>query len=263
MGRLVYTAIASLDGYTVDADGDCSWAAPDEEVRAAVNDLLRDVGTHLHGRRIYEVMAAWETAGDDEDDEPVIRDFAPLWRRAARVVYSTTLDPVAFAAQAGPRPHLEPVFDPAVVRAQVEVADHVVGIGGPGPERSGRAGWARTGHRPGRPRPPRPSTSAPVPTASSDSGQEGAGAGRRAESAAAGSPPSVTVSVATCSVRGCSPTGSSCCTTARWSSRVSRCRSSATPGPLHPNAVGGGTQPRDHDPGPQDAFSPEEKRVTA
>lgn len=131
MGRLVYTAIASLDGYTVDADGDCSWAAPDEEVRAAVNDLLRDVGTHLHGRRIYEVMAAWETAGDDEDDEPVIRDFAPLWRRAAKVVYSTTLDPVAFAAQAGPRPHLEPVFDPAVVRAQVEVADHVVGIGGP------------------------------------------------------------------------------------------------------------------------------------
>ena len=69
MGRLVYTAIASLDGYTIDADGDCSWAAPDEEVRAAVNDLLRDVGTHLHGRRIYEVMAAWETAGDDEDDE--------------------------------------------------------------------------------------------------------------------------------------------------------------------------------------------------
>lgn len=134
MGRLIYTAIASLDGYTVDADGDCSWAAPDEEVRAAVNDLLRDVGTHLHGRRIYEVMAAWETAGDDEDDEddePVIRDFAPLWRRAAKVVYSTTLDPVAFAAQAGPRPHLEPVFDPAVVRAQVEVADHVVGIGGP------------------------------------------------------------------------------------------------------------------------------------
>jgi len=134
VGRLIYTAIASLDGYTVDADGDCSWAAPDEEVRAAVNDLLRDVGTHLHGRRIYEVMAAWETAGDDEDDEddePVIRDFAPLWRRAAKVVYSTTLDPVAFAAQAGPRPHLEPVFDPAVVRAQVEVADHVVGIGGP------------------------------------------------------------------------------------------------------------------------------------
>ncbi len=76
-------------------------------------------------------MAAWETAGDDEDDEPVIRDFAPLLRRAAKVVYSTTLDPVAFAAQAGPRPHLEPVFDPAVVRAQVEVADHVVGIGGP------------------------------------------------------------------------------------------------------------------------------------
>ena len=30
--------------------------APDEELHAFVNDLERTVGTHLYGRRMYEVM---------------------------------------------------------------------------------------------------------------------------------------------------------------------------------------------------------------
>jgi len=131
VGRLVYTAIASLDGYTVDADGDFSWAAPDHEVHVAVNDLVRDVGTYLYGRRIYDVMSSWETAGDDEDDQPAIRDFAQIWRRAAKVVYSTTLGSDAFAAQAGPRTRLERRFGPPAVRALADAADHDVAVGGP------------------------------------------------------------------------------------------------------------------------------------
>ena len=64
MAKLVYTAIASLDGYVADADGRFDWAAPDEEVHAFVNDLERPIGTYLYGRRMYEVMVAWETAPD-------------------------------------------------------------------------------------------------------------------------------------------------------------------------------------------------------
>ena len=61
MARLIYLAIASLDGYVADEDGRFDWSAPDEEVHAFVNDLERPVGTQLLGRRMYEVLSAWET----------------------------------------------------------------------------------------------------------------------------------------------------------------------------------------------------------
>ena len=77
MGKLIYSAIASLDGYIADRDGKFEWAAPDEEVHAFVNDLERPIGTYLYGRRMYEVMVAWETM---TDEAPVMRDFADIWR---------------------------------------------------------------------------------------------------------------------------------------------------------------------------------------
>jgi dihydrofolate reductase len=61
MAKLVSSAIASLDGYVADVDGKFDWAEPDEEVHAFVNDLERRFGTHLLGRRMYEVMLYWET----------------------------------------------------------------------------------------------------------------------------------------------------------------------------------------------------------
>src|ERR671923_3041741 len=60
MAKLIYSVIASLDGYVADEDGNFDWAEPDEEVHRFVNDLERQVGTYLYGRRMYEVMAFWE-----------------------------------------------------------------------------------------------------------------------------------------------------------------------------------------------------------
>ena len=62
MARLIYSAIASADGYVEDAAGSFEWAAPDEEVLCFVNDLERPVGTYLYGRRMYRTMVYWETA---------------------------------------------------------------------------------------------------------------------------------------------------------------------------------------------------------
>ena len=72
MGKLVYSAITSLDGYVADEDGDFDWAAPDEEVHAFVNDLERPIGTYLYGRRMYEVMVAWETMPTSADQPAAI-----------------------------------------------------------------------------------------------------------------------------------------------------------------------------------------------
>src|SRR3954454_1014561 len=92
--RLIFSSLASLDGYVADAQGSFDWAAPDAEVHAFVNDLERQVGTMLLGRRMYEVLAVWETM---DDPAPVMVDFAQIWRAADKVVYSTTLAEVSSA----------------------------------------------------------------------------------------------------------------------------------------------------------------------
>ena len=92
MANLIYSAIASLDGYVADEDGNFDWAAPDEEVHRFVNDLERPIGTYLFGRRMYEVMVYWETAETAADQPTAGQDFAEIWQAADKVVYSRTLD---------------------------------------------------------------------------------------------------------------------------------------------------------------------------
>ena len=123
MGVLVYAALTSLDGYVADAEGGFGWAEPDAEVHTAVNDLVRGVPTHLYGRRMYEVLVAWETMPTDGEPEP-IRDFKAIWLAAEKVVYSRTLTEVA-----SERTRIERDFDPAAIAALKERGD--VSIGGP------------------------------------------------------------------------------------------------------------------------------------
>ncbi len=125
MAQLIYSAIMSLDGYTADRNGNFAWSAPDEEIHAFINDLERDVGTHLLGRRMYEVMEVWETMGTPEDP-PVIQDYARIWQAADKVVYSTSLDTVT-----APRTRLERQFIPEAVQDLKSSSDRNISIGGP------------------------------------------------------------------------------------------------------------------------------------
>lgn len=123
---LIYTAIASLDGYVADRDGNFDWAAPDEEIHAFVNDLERSVGRYLCGRKMYEVMVAWETM--DLIGEPqVMRDFAEIWRAADKVVYSTTLESVS-----SERTRIERDFDAGAIQEMKASAGGDISVGGPG-----------------------------------------------------------------------------------------------------------------------------------
>src|SRR3954465_15881658 len=97
MAKLSYSAIASLDGYVADEDGNFDWSAPDEEVHGFINDLERSVGTYLYGRRMYEAMSYWETAHTLADRPPVIQDFTEIWQAADKIVYSRTLETVSSA----------------------------------------------------------------------------------------------------------------------------------------------------------------------
>jgi dihydrofolate reductase len=90
--KVVYEMSASLDGYIAGPDGTFDWGEPDEELHRFHNDSVRTLGGHLLGRRLYETMLYWETAGDDPSD--VTRDFAAIWLALPKVVFSRTLTDV-------------------------------------------------------------------------------------------------------------------------------------------------------------------------
>jgi dihydrofolate reductase len=125
MAKLIYSAIASLDGYIEDEGGRFDWAEPDEEVHRFVNELERSVGTYLLGRRMYEVMVYWETI-ELADQPPFIRDFAEIWRAADKIVYSKTLETVSSV-----RTRIEREFDPEAVGRMKAAAGHDLTVGGP------------------------------------------------------------------------------------------------------------------------------------
>lgn len=126
MGRLIFQALQSLDGYIQDATGKFDWAAPSAEVHAFVNDLERPIGTYLYGRKLYETMAVWQTLPTGPSEPPEMNDYAEIWRAADKVIFSTTLDSVST-----PKTRLERSFDADTIRALKASTQSDIDIGGP------------------------------------------------------------------------------------------------------------------------------------
>jgi dihydrofolate reductase len=138
MAKLIYSAIASLDGYVEDEQGRFEWAAPDDEVHAFINDLERPIGVYLYGRRMYETMVFWETVDTGSDQPTVTRDFAEIWRAAEKIVYSRTLQTVSSA-----RTRIERDLDTDAIHRLKETSGSDITIGGA--ELAGQAspaGWS-------------------------------------------------------------------------------------------------------------------------
>lgn len=125
MAKLIYGTNASIDGFIEDANGRFDWTEPSDEVHSFINDVYRDVGTHLYGRRLYETMAVWETDPSLAETSDIYSDWAAIWKGADKVVYSTTLkEPLTT------RTRVEKSFDPDAVRAMKESAERDLLIGG-------------------------------------------------------------------------------------------------------------------------------------
>jgi dihydrofolate reductase len=94
MRRLIYSMGVSLDGFIAGPGGDIDWSAPDEELHRFHNEQTRELGAHLCGRRLYEVMAYWETADANPSlCEPEL-EFARIWQNLPKIVFSKTLEKV-------------------------------------------------------------------------------------------------------------------------------------------------------------------------
>lgn len=123
MSKLIYITNMSLDGYIEDENGAFDWVNPDE-VHAFITELLRPVGTYLSGRRHYETMAYWDASPIDAY-RPEHREFAQLWQRVRKFVFSRTL-PDSTTCNA----RVERNFDPGAIRKLKRESDHDIGIGG-------------------------------------------------------------------------------------------------------------------------------------
>jgi len=125
MGKLVYTSITSLDGYFEDAAGSFDWAEPDEELHQVYNDLDRDTGLALYGRQLYEVMRVWDSDEFRNDESPIVREYAEIWSKQAKIVFSSTLDDAPTSNTT-----LEPTLTPDRLRELKASTSGDISIGG-------------------------------------------------------------------------------------------------------------------------------------
>jgi len=122
MSNLIYITNMSLDGYIEDETGAFDWVNPDQ-VFEFITELLRPIGTYLYGRRLYETMSHWAAPVESYPSEQ--REFARVWQRSEKVVFSRTL-----TGGTSRNARVERDFDADAIRKLKVASKHDIGIGG-------------------------------------------------------------------------------------------------------------------------------------
>jgi dihydrofolate reductase len=100
MRNVIYSMMVSLDGFTARPNGELDWVIVDEELHTFINDQQSEIDTYLHGRRMYELLAAyWPTADEDPSAPPYMVEFSRIWKDMPKVVFSKTLERVEWNAR--------------------------------------------------------------------------------------------------------------------------------------------------------------------
>jgi dihydrofolate reductase len=94
MGRIVYSMMVSLDGFVETPSRSLDWVIVDEELHRFINGLARNHEMFVNGRRLYEVMRAWETLAEKPDLADYMVEFAEIWNSKPKVVFSSTLESI-------------------------------------------------------------------------------------------------------------------------------------------------------------------------
>ncbi|MEU3778162.1 dihydrofolate reductase family protein [Streptomyces sp. NPDC032472] len=93
MRKIVLMMSVSLDGYIEGPERQIDWHTVDDELHRHFNEELSAVGGFLHGRVMYELMAGvWPTADADPAITGPMAEFADIWLRTPKYVYSRTLE---------------------------------------------------------------------------------------------------------------------------------------------------------------------------
>src|ERR671939_1787990 len=122
---LIYSMGVSVDGFIADRDGAFGWSVPSDEQFRFHLEQVRELGSCLLGRRLYETMLAWETDPSLQDNE-LGAAFADVWCAIPKTVFSRTLESV----QGNARLAAASVAEEAA--AALDATDKDVSIGGAG-----------------------------------------------------------------------------------------------------------------------------------
>ncbi len=122
MSKLIYITNTSLDGYIEDKNGCFDWDDADQ-LHPSVIELLRPIGTYLYGRRLYETMAYWDAPVEGYPAE--YRDFARIWQKPEKIVFSRTLTGAATR-----NTRVQRDFDLAAIRKLKSESEQDISIGG-------------------------------------------------------------------------------------------------------------------------------------
>jgi dihydrofolate reductase len=95
MGKLIYTALMSLDGYISDDVGNFDWAEPQEDVHRYINTLGHKLSLVLYGRKMYEILSVWENIPDIENQLDYIKEYERVWKKQRKIVFSSKNDAVS------------------------------------------------------------------------------------------------------------------------------------------------------------------------
>ncbi len=125
MRSVIYSMNVSLDGYIVGPDGNFNWTTPDADVFRFATDRTQELAAHVLGRRLYETMLYWETVEQNPSLDFDTAEFASIWRRLPKVVFSRTLSAVEGNARLASASLVE-----EIERLRAEPADGDIGIGG-------------------------------------------------------------------------------------------------------------------------------------
>ncbi|GAB3757756.1 dihydrofolate reductase family protein [Microlunatus parietis] len=104
MRKLTYAMNVTLDGYTAAPGDDIGWSGDDEpgsppsdELFQWWSDRVAAPGLSLYGRRLWDGMSStWPTADQQPGATPAVIEFARRWRDRPKIVFSSTIDKVAW-----------------------------------------------------------------------------------------------------------------------------------------------------------------------
>ena len=99
MRKIVYSQNVSLDGFIEDRDGKINWTNPGEELHRHFNEVEKGADLHLYGRKMHEIMSAWINIKADDNALDYMKEYAELWAKVSKVVFSKTIREPLYEAE--------------------------------------------------------------------------------------------------------------------------------------------------------------------
>ncbi|MEV0375924.1 dihydrofolate reductase family protein [Streptomyces sp. NPDC050636] len=92
MGKITHFVHQSLDGYIEGPNGEFDWPVMEGELSAYSQALTESVDVFLYGRVVWDMMSGYWPRAEEFSTHEHDLAFAPLWRKASKVVASSTLE---------------------------------------------------------------------------------------------------------------------------------------------------------------------------